>query len=53
MTVVDVAVFPINGKDTNVTVCHNQYQYMNLDPENFSGFDAALGDSFLRNVYAS
>ena len=44
---------PLNGTNQNVTYCYNTYQYLDLDPENFSGFDAILGDAFLRNVYAS
>ncbi|KAH9912355.1 aspartic peptidase domain-containing protein [Epithele typhae] len=41
----------MNGK--NMTACLNAYKYTFLDPENFIGFDFVLGDSFLRNVYAS
>lgn len=37
----------------NVTYCYNTYQYLTLDPNSFEGFDAVLGDAFLRNVYAS
>ena len=44
---------PVNGSNQNVTFCFNTYQYLNLDPASFSGFDAILGDAFLRNVYAS
>ena len=36
----------------NVTVCLNTYQYLTLDPTEFSGFDLILGDAFLRSVYA-
>ena len=51
------AVFQI-GTDNNVTmenvtVCLNTYQYLTLDPADFSGFDAVFGDAFLRNAYAS
>ena len=42
----------INGQSMNVTYCYNNYQYLTLDPTAFAGFDAALGDGFLRNVYA-
>ncbi|KAI0666611.1 aspartic peptidase domain-containing protein [Trametes maxima] len=42
-----------NGVETNVTVCLATYQYLNLDPTGFNGFDLILGDAFLRNVYAS
>lgn len=42
-----------NGKTENVTYCYNTYQYLALDPNSFSGFDAILGDAFLRNAYAS
>lgn len=44
---------PINGQNTSVTFCSNAFQYLTLDPADFPGFDALLGDSFLRNVYAS
>ena len=43
----------INGTATNVTVCANAFTYLDLDPTEFAGFDLILGDSFLRNVYAS
>ncbi|RPD73742.1 acid protease [Lentinus tigrinus ALCF2SS1-7] len=48
-------VFPIldNGAEKNVTVCVATYQYLNLDPTQFAGFDLILGDAFLRSVYAS
>ena len=42
-----------NGVVHNVTYCVNTYQYLTLEPNNFCGFDAILGDAFLRNVYAS
>ncbi|OJT05040.1 Vacuolar aspartic protease [Trametes pubescens] len=42
-----------NGATTNVTICLATYQYLNLDPTQFAGFDLILGDAFLRNVYAS
>ncbi|KAI0633780.1 aspartic peptidase domain-containing protein [Trametes polyzona] len=42
-----------DGKQTNVTVCLATYQYLNLDPTSFAGFDLILGDAFLRSVYAS
>ncbi|KAI0824071.1 aspartic peptidase domain-containing protein [Trametes gibbosa] len=42
-----------SGAVTNVTVCQATYQYLNLDPTTFAGFDLILGDAFLRSVYAS
>lgn len=42
-----------SGHESNVTFCYNTYQYLDLDPSSFTGFDAILGDAFLRNVYAS
>lgn len=53
LTVMAQTEIPLNGTNQNVTYCYNTYQYLDLDPENFSGFDAILGDAFLRNVYAS
>ncbi|KAI0633306.1 acid protease [Trametes polyzona] len=35
------------------TACLNSYQYLTLDPKDFTGFDLILGDAFLRNVYTS
>ncbi|KAF7793493.1 hypothetical protein EIP86_004605 [Pleurotus ostreatoroseus] len=49
----DTAILPIQGQNTNVTICYNAYQYLTLDPTEFSGFDALMGDAFLRNAYAS
>lgn len=42
-----------NGVERNVTACVNSYRRLALDPTTFAGFDAILGDAFLRNVYAS
>lgn len=42
-----------NGTQTSVTLCLGTYQPITLDPTAFAGFDLALGDAFLRNVYAS
>ncbi|KAH9895010.1 acid protease [Cubamyces lactineus] len=42
-----------NGGQQNATLCINSFQYLTLDPTEFSGFDLILGDAFLRNVYAS
>lgn len=39
-----------NGKKQDVTYCSNAFQYLTQKPD---GFDAILGDAFLRNVYAS
>jgi hypothetical protein len=50
---VQTIVVPLNGKKTNVTFCTNTFQYLTLDPASFNGFDAILGDAFLRNAYAS
>lgn len=41
------------GVETSVTLCLGTYQPITLDPTAFAGFDLALGDAFLRNVYAS
>lgn len=53
LTAVAQTVVTLDGQDQNVTYCYNTYQYLDLDPTNFAGFDAVLGDAFLRNVYAS
>ncbi|KAJ3552575.1 hypothetical protein NM688_g4082 [Phlebia brevispora] len=53
LTFVQTAEIEINGQYTNVTFCINTFQYLTLDPDSFFGFDAILGDAFLRNVYAS
>ena len=53
LTEVKTTEVELSGKNQNVTFCLNAFQYLTLDPEGFSGFDAILGDSFLRNVYAS
>ncbi|THG99797.1 hypothetical protein EW026_g2607 [Hermanssonia centrifuga] len=53
LTIVDTTTITVNGTSQNVTICYNAYQYLDLDPNSFNGFDAILGDSFLRNVYAS
>lgn len=47
--------YPIAGTINGAkrTACLNTYQYLTLDPEDFTGFDLILGDAFLRNVYAS
>ena len=37
----------------NKTFCKGTYQPLDLDPNEFAGFDLALGDAFLRSVYAS
>ncbi|KAH9935100.1 acid protease [Epithele typhae] len=37
----------------NITGCLGSFQGLTLDPTEFVGFDLILGDSFLRNVYAS
>ena len=42
-----------DGGQQNATFCINSFQYLTLDPTEFSGFDLILGDAFLRNVYAS
>ena len=42
-----------DGGQQNATFCFNSFQYLTLDPTEFSGFDLILGDAFLRNVYAS
>lgn len=49
-----VVVLPItlNGTLTNTTVCVNAWQAFDLPPS-FTGLDILMGDSFLRNVYAS
>ena len=53
LTVMQQTEIEVNGQAQNVTFCMNTYQYLALDPTAFSGFDAILGDAFLRNVYAS
>ena len=53
LTTPSIYTYTDNGVEKNVTYCVNNYQYLNLDPSSFSGFDAILGDAFLRNVYAS
>ncbi|KAF7793489.1 hypothetical protein EIP86_004601 [Pleurotus ostreatoroseus] len=53
LAVASTTVLTINGRETDVTYCYNTYQYLELDPDSFEGFDAILGDAFLRNVYAS
>lgn len=53
LTVMQQTEIEVNGQPQNVTFCMNTFQYLTLDPESFSGFDAILGDAFLRNVYAS
>ncbi len=47
--------YPIAGTINGAkrTACLNTYQYLTLDPDDFTGFDLILGDAFLRNVYAS
>lgn len=39
----------INGKSQRVTYCHNTFQYGEAD----NTVDGVMGDSFLRNAYAS
>ncbi|KIP03192.1 hypothetical protein PHLGIDRAFT_121790 [Phlebiopsis gigantea 11061_1 CR5-6] len=43
-----------NGTGTqNETFCYNTYQHLTLDPNtSLEGFDAVLGDAFLRNICA-
>ncbi|KAI0824072.1 aspartic peptidase domain-containing protein [Trametes gibbosa] len=41
-----------NGVQKSVAICIGTYQYFTLDPTSFD-FDLALGDAFLRSVYAS
>lgn len=53
LTLPATAPIVINGTVTDVTVCQATYQYFDLDPTNFAGFDLVLGDAFLRSVYAS
>ena len=53
LTTVSTIEVPLSGTNTNVTFCFNTFQYLTLDPEDFTGFDAVFGDAFLRNVYAS
>ncbi|KAI8993831.1 aspartic peptidase domain-containing protein [Trametes punicea] len=51
---VTVSSFPTaDGTMQNMTVCLSTFQPDVLDPTEFTGFDLILGDSFLRNVYAS
>ncbi|PSS35535.1 hypothetical protein PHLCEN_2v1498 [Hermanssonia centrifuga] len=50
LTYIDFFVDPTSGM--NITICRNAYNALSLGP-NFTGFDLLLGDSFLRNVYAS
>lgn len=53
LTIVDVLpLADSNGNPTNVTFCFNAFQYFTFDAA-LEGFDGAMGDSFLRNVYAS
>lgn len=52
-TVGTLEVPDANGNLANTTVCYNTYQYTILIGPSFSGQDLVLGDSFLRNVYAS
>ena len=47
----DLTTVSDGGGLTDVTICTNTFQY--LDPDNLSGADAVMGDSFLRNAYAS
>ena len=52
LTFVSTTEVEINGSNQNVTFCYNTYQYFALNPVGFD-FDGALGDAFLKNVYAS
>ncbi|KAH9912981.1 aspartic peptidase domain-containing protein [Epithele typhae] len=49
LTFTQVLAFPSG----NFTGCFGSFQALTLDPTEFVGFDLILGDSFLRNVYAS
>ncbi|KIP10061.1 hypothetical protein PHLGIDRAFT_125889 [Phlebiopsis gigantea 11061_1 CR5-6] len=46
----DITTVTSNG---NQTICTNAYRAINLPPGATSSFDFILGDSFLKNVYAS
>ena len=53
ITTVDNTMDILPSLGVNATFCYNTYQYIDLDPSLFAGFDVILGDAFLRNVYAS
>ncbi|KAH9850653.1 acid protease [Lenzites betulinus] len=53
LTATSVGAFDSANPGANVTVCVNRFQYLTLDPNEFTGFDLILGDAFLRNAYAS
>ena len=55
LTVLNPVEFPSgsNGTLVNATACMNAYTYISSGEAEFGYFDIVLGDSFLRNVYAS
>ncbi|PSR71030.1 hypothetical protein PHLCEN_2v13078 [Hermanssonia centrifuga] len=46
----DITTVASNG---NETICNNAYRAIDLPPGAVTGFDFIMGDSFLKNVYAS